>query len=105
MAKRKHRTLRRVDTTEVQGEGSFVVVQRMTWGVMKNLLPEADKLTQREVAVKLIPQLVIDWNWVDDDGKELPKPKDNPEVFDQVNDEELEFLLRCLDFEQADTKN
>ena len=39
---------------------------------------------------------VIAWNWVDDDGNPLPDPKENPEVFDELTDDEVTFLINKM---------
>lgn len=106
MAHRKNKNRVRVDSSAVQGEGSFVIVDRITWGLMQELLPNADKLNEKEIAMQIIPKLVVAWDWVDDDDNPLPQPKDNPEVFDQLNDAEIEFLTGAMNFSgQADLKN
>jgi len=43
--------------------------------------------------IKSLRGHVLDWDWVDDEGSPLPKPQENPEVFDELTDDELTFLI------------
>ena len=36
---------------------------------------------------------VRSWNWEDDDGNPLPQPQEDPNVFDELTDTEITFLL------------
>lgn len=52
-----------------------------------------DEMTE---VMKLLATHVTEWNWVDDDGKPLPLPKDHPEVMDQLTDLEVQALSNAL---------
>lgn len=117
MPKRKT-SIVRVDASDVQGEGAFVVVKKMQWGEIKalskqqrkaNKLAKTDEEASEEMAIdmtdKLIASRVLEWNWVDDNGDPLPQPKDNPEVIDMCTDEEFEFLGTAIAGSEAVRKN
>jgi len=105
MAERKYKVLNRVDSAEVQGEGSFVLLKRPSWSEMREYM-EGKNEDDPEIYGKAFAKLmVIDWNWVDDNGNPLPKPSDNPDVIDQLSIEESTFLMNALSFERKDPKN
>ena len=64
MAERQYHRLVTVDSSPVQGEGSFVRFKRLTWGELEPLL-SAKNL---DIALAMIDG----WNWVDDDGNPIP---------------------------------
>lgn len=98
MAKRKHKTVFKVDSEEVQGEGSFVIVRRMTWDDAEYLFSEENTETdQRAIAAEFLPKLIVDWDWVDDNDNPLPKPKEDPSVIKRLPLAELNFLLRAVE--------
>ena len=98
MAHRKNKVTIRVDSEKVQGEGSFVVIKRMTWGDLEPLTQDAgEKQDMRAIAAEFMPRLVVDWNWVDDNDSPLPKPADNPEIIKALPTEELTFLLEAVE--------
>jgi hypothetical protein len=90
---------RRFLSSAVQGDDSYVVVTRLTVGEAKNIHkmqvargednPDIDSL---EAVIPLYIQHIADWNWVDDDGKPLPLPKQDPGVIDQLTDQEFAYL-------------
>jgi len=99
MAQRKHKLFRKVDSTEVQGEGSYVILKAMTFGDMKvyaGYLDSSDKTEQYKLGYDLLKSLIMEWNWVDDDGKPLSLPKDDDAVLDLLPIEELTFLTDAM---------
>ncbi len=111
MAKRQN--VQRIDSEVVQGKGSYVEIKRPTHGERKALLAQSGKYLGRvsddgtfntdglsqddlielnDFGIALLTQMIIGWDWVDDDDEPLPQPKDNPEVFDLLTDQELAFL-------------
>ncbi len=36
---------------------------------------------------------IKEWNWVDDDGNALPLPSQNPEILDDLTDDETVFIM------------
>jgi hypothetical protein len=106
MAERKYKVLNRVDSAEVQGEGSFVLLKRPSWSEMRKYME--GKIDAEDLTVygkQYLQMTVLDWNWVDDNGNPLPKPSDNPDVIDQLSIEESTFLMNALSFERKDPKN
>lgn len=96
MAKRQ-RTVK-VDSAEVQGDGSFVEfrrysrkerreVQEAMAGLESDALVEA---IQAEVTSRL-----VSWDWVDDDDEPLPLPQ-SPDDYDAMLDIEVGFLYGTL---------
>lgn len=109
MPQRKTSTVQ-VDSTEVQGEGSWVRVRRLTWGEIKALSrrQEAIKEDQEqaiEVTDELLAEHALAWNWVDDDGAPLPQPKGNVGIIDQLTDEEFSFLADAITGNERERKN
>ena len=39
---------------------------------------------------------VLDWNWLDDNGDPLPKPKEDETVFDELTTDEVTFIINKL---------
>jgi hypothetical protein len=103
MAKRLTQKYRKVDSEAVQGEGSYVVFASPTFediSAFSELIYSRDGAANDSEAVKLVtPMLkrfVTGWDWVDDEGKALPSPQEEPEVIDRLTMEEQSFLLNSL---------
>lgn len=88
----------RVDSAEVQGIGSFVIIKSPSWG----LLRKAQRLTDEgkdaaavsiEFVDELICESVLAWNWTDDDDQPLPAPAQDKTVVDRLTAEEVAFLV------------
>lgn len=100
------------DSKEVQGAGSYVIIRAITVKGAKLLqkqaaqpvIPDdasaADWLRIESEHAELVAQLtnefmadsIMEWNWVDDEGKPLAQPKDDPTVLDELTPEEIGFL-------------
>jgi len=105
MAKRT--TVKRFDTDEVQGEGSYVVLSSLKVKEIRHLR-NADKAKDNDFdafdeGCKLLAQHIVDWNWVDDEDQPLPLPKGKVSVIDMLTNEESEFLSDLMT--GTDTKN
>lgn len=108
----KRKTIRQVDTEEVQGEGSFVVIS----GVKVSEIRRARQLAKEaadsenteydsfEAGFEMLRDHIIKWNWVDDDGTPLPQPKEHPEIFDDLTSDEVTYLVKVLNGDE-DLKN
>jgi hypothetical protein len=116
MAERKGS--RRIETTDLQGEGSYVIVRTLTYGQRRmargmflranggqlptkkedlDIKVDARYLEDNDAfTAKLLAENVLECNWVDDKGGPLPLPKDDPEVIDGMTDEEVGFLVRMI---------
>ena len=116
MAKRIN-TLR-FDTSDVQGEGSYIIVRSMTMGEVVDFQRRAIRDRQplpkfrrwidrvfrssrtasergRSDAIRTL-SFVRGWNWVGDDGEPLPLPADDPNVIDRLVIEELTCIANCV---------
>ena len=100
---------RRVESPEIQGDDSYVVVRKLKVAEMRKVIKEAGEDAppeqQFERAAKLYADHIVEWNWVDDDGKPMPQLKDDPDVLDQLYDAELMFLGEALVGTAAERKN
>lgn len=88
----------RIDSNEVQGPESFVIVKSPSWG----LLRKAQRLTNEgadagtlgvEFAEELVRESVINWNWTDDNDEPLPSPAQDKTVIEKLTAEEVSFLV------------
>lgn len=97
MPERVYKKTNKIDTAEVQGEGSYVIMRRLTWGDVEELAAqEAGNNTRLEIARNILPHYLDEWNWVDDQGNPLPSPKENFEVIEGLVGLEVNFLLTKL---------
>ena len=106
MPERINKLNKRVDSSEVQGEGSYVLIQAPTLeDVRSGKIPEIPgKMANLEYTAFLLGRLVKKWNWVDDDGEPLPEPSE--EVIANLPYAELKFLADALEIEKlTDQKN
>jgi len=117
----KRRSITKHDSSEVQGEGSFVVLSGVKVKEMREArkqsrrariararrdaelennplaeVPEDDEDLEFEGGIQMLTAHIVDWNWVDDDGNPLPLPKERPNVVDELTNEESEFLVEIL---------
>lgn len=117
----------KVETPDIQGDDSYIVLRPMTVGEvlslqrdaeqtarkrrgLRGLLARRKKLSQADIYqsfVRRVLSYVADWNWVDDHGQPLPKPRDNPNVAALLTNLELEGLIGIIygTKETEDTKN
>ncbi len=86
------------ETDEVQGEGSYVVLSALKVKEIRALRQKGkdDETDAFEGGLEILAKHVVDWNWVDDDGKPLDLPKDNSDVIDELTNEEAELLSELL---------
>lgn len=88
--------IRSYDSTEVQGEGSYVKIRDRSWKDAKELEAKAAGLSGRErteVVFESVSERIVEWNWVDDNEKPLPLPSEDPTVRERLYEKEIEFLL------------
>ena len=126
MAKRQ--SVKKVSTEELQGEGSFVVVSAVKTKEIKTTrrlskaaeqaqkavdklrkagdedIEDAESFDGFQAGLDMIQRHLVDWNWVDDEDVPLPKPKDHPEVVDELSTDEVTFLANLLTGEE-ESKN
>ena len=89
----------RVDSASVQGEGSYVLLKKMTHGEVKTFnraMSEAAATEDEEPLRIAIRTQVIGWNWSDAEGVAFPLPKDDPLLLDRLTEVELLFLTQSI---------
>src|SRR4029077_20749203 len=85
-----------------QGEDGFVVVKRMTveestaFGKLFTKVQDKDSDEQEMTVRQAVADVVLEWNWVDDNGDPLPKPHGNVEVVGKLLNVELEWLFQAI---------
>jgi len=100
MPKRAYKKYRVIASDEVQGEGSWVKLGAPAWSDFLDAWASGiDATKPMAVALKMMPNVVADWNWVDDEGNPLPLPRDDPEVIDRLTRQEQSFIVDELDLE------
>lgn len=94
----QRQTVKKIDSVEVQGEGSYVVLTGVKVSEMRKMRKSAEDkdFDHFQGGLDLIAKHIQDWNWVDDDGNPLALPANNPEVIDDLTDEESKFLAGLL---------
>jgi len=94
----KRATVKRHETVEIQGEGSYVVVTGIKVRDIRKLREKVKDpdLDQFNESLLLVAGHIIEWNWVDDDEEPLPVPAKNPEVMDELTNEEAVFLTELM---------
>lgn len=98
------------DSTEVQGEGSWIKVRMITHGQRKayvarygdiigknaNDIPAEQRAEFQAANDALLVQSVVGWDWIDDNGDALPLPKDDPGVLDLLTETEAAFIAQAM---------
>jgi hypothetical protein len=99
----------KLDTTPVQGEGSFVrirkflvsdfersnkIAREQKSAAERGDYAEFDRLESE--AGQIIADALEEWNWVDDEGQPLPQPKGKPQILSMLTVEEREFIFKNL---------
>lgn len=93
-----------IPTPAVQGDDSWIKIKAMTveqfnrnQAILRQAQqPDADAEALDSLATELFAEVVLDWNWVDEEGKPLPKPNGNPEVFGTLTMMELLTIGEAL---------
>lgn len=103
----KRRRVVRHASNEVQGEGSWVITAALNVAEMRAFRKRADEedFDAFELGVEVLKTHVYEWNWVDDDDKPFPQPKDDPEVIDLLTDAEVDFLSARIQGSEAEAGN
>lgn len=91
-------SLLQVESEEVQGPGSFVTFRKPDWKAMRKAMKGTDlQGAEAEIGLaimeELVPEMIVTWNWTDDDGGPLPVPNADAEVFGSLTAEEVMFLI------------
>jgi len=98
----QRQAVRKIDSTEVQGDGSWVRMRKPKGRDIKEAMKkneaqgeDAGGLEAYADSMDLLRTHVLEWNWVDDDDKPLPHPQD-ADVFDELTIGEIQFLTEHL---------
>jgi len=108
MAERINKLQQKVDSAEVQGDSSWVLLRSPVIDDFTSLdMPaEGDRKAAMEFGRELLKSLVLDWDWVDDEGGPLPKPPDDPAIMSQLPLSEIMFLIGAIGLDDlVDQKN
>jgi len=111
-------SVRTFDTSDVQGDGSWIKLRPMTLGEVLSLQGDAEEqrgflyrlgrflgrlLRKRPSPSQLARQnmttvirYVRGWNWVDDEGNPMPLPSDDPRVLDRLTMAEMQCITDCV---------
>ena len=94
----KRKSVKKHDTSEVQGEDSYVLLSGVKVREIRKVrkLAKTEDFDEFEGGISLLAGHIVGWNWVDDEGKLLPVPKDHPEVVDELTNEESVFLTNLM---------
>lgn len=107
--------VKRYETPELQGKGSWIEVRLCTIGENEAFIKESRRLAEAvgeaeansEEEANLIAEVkslgmdwyaryVIAWTWKDDDGQPLPLPSAQRDVVDKLTQPELEFVAAAI---------
>lgn len=116
-------TSKRIETPELQGEGSYIIVRPLEWKITKlareflaigDVSVRTDMTDEQKIAhIKEETRLtemclfgsILEWNWSDEEGRPLPLPR-TPEDLDALTNDEVSFLTNCaLGKYEAKAKN
>ena len=110
MAKRKHKKFRVVDSSEIQGEGSFIKIKNISLNEIldrtqnMNGKPSAEEAAH--LGLQVLDDMIVDWDWVNDDDEPLPVPAENPGTIADLPFQESSWLLKETGVEKLlDQKN
>jgi len=103
----KRQSVKSHKSDEVQGEGSFVITTAVKVREIREIRKRAadPEFDDFEGGIKLLAGHVVKWNWVDDEDKPLPCPKDDPSVIDELTNEGSEYLVGLLMGGKDEAKN
>ncbi len=93
-----------LDSSEVQGEGTWVKVRKVDFGEKRRFLALGQRLRAAAKVgagaeglapmAALVARGVLEWNWTDAEGNPLPLPReaDGEAAIDHLLEEEVTFL-------------
>ncbi|MCK6580364.1 MAG: hypothetical protein L6Q98_19900 [Anaerolineae bacterium] len=89
---------KRIDSSVVQGEGSYIVVSLLTYGESKAARGVSDVSEEERLAFgeRLISGHILEWNWTDEYGTALPVPAADPHVLEGMPIDEMNFLMGAV---------
>lgn len=89
----------RYPSEEVQGEGSYIALSPMKVKEIRKLRKDSkadEDFDFFEKGLELLATRVLDWNWVDDEGKPLTKPSEDSSIIDELTEAEATFIVDKL---------
>jgi len=91
-------TTTRLDSSEVQGDGSFITVtSKIKWKEIRHLrnlaTDETGAVDNLQLGMDTIAKMIIAWNWTDEEGIPLPVPAENPSILDELTSDEMTWLF------------
>jgi hypothetical protein len=102
MPQRKHKAIEKVNCEAIMGEDSWVEIRNPTYEDLELVMDgagEMDEGKKMEISKMLINRLVLNWNWVDDDGAPMPKP--TPEILSKLPLQETLFLVDAISLDEV----
>lgn len=100
----------KIETDEVQGPGSYVVIASVPYGVFRQVRLETEAtdtpspVQEEALARTLLSHGVKEWNWTDENGSPLRLPKD-AESLDYLTTAEVMFLAEAVAKQGQQGKN
>jgi len=96
--------IRHIETPDLQGEDSWVEIRRAKGRDLKKIIPmgarlradDTPDLEKYEFSEQRLRDLIVAWNWVGDDGKPLPLPRDQADITEELTEDELLFLIEQI---------
>jgi len=83
-----------VDSSSVQGDGSFITLKRLTYGERNaaiRVIQETEGKELLDFYLSQIAELVIGWNWQNEQGDPIPLHK-----LEDLMPEEISFLVTSI---------
>jgi hypothetical protein len=101
-------TSKRIETKDLQGEGSYIVVKPVSYSTAKkarafvlNVPGDNQKARSKQAedeiqfTEKMIFESIVEWNWTGDDDQPLPIPR-KTEDLDALTVEEVNFIVQSI---------
>lgn len=91
-------SIKTVNAEEIQGEGAYIKFTPLKVKEIREIRgarddPDRDSF---EAGMEMLTRHVAEWNLVDDEGQPLPLPSEDPEVINDLTDEEATFMVLQL---------
>jgi len=112
----KRRNTRKVETEDLQGEGSYVILknipyktvrearQKMNSGKSKDLTDEEQAKIEDEFVQEIFSLVVTEWDWVDDDDEPMKLPSNGLDIGELTIDE-ISFIMEQATGQGSVSKN
>lgn len=81
--------VKQVKSEAVQGADSWVKIRKPTVAEAREMLKDPEGTSR-------LQNVVLAWNWVDDDGNPLTQPSEDAAVFEQLTADEITFINDAL---------